>query len=189
MFNRPHLATIAFCGARRLWPGNLPSRRTILFGLGALPAIARAESLPSLEQRIFSAINFQRVEGDCEPLAWDQALCLTAREHSRRMIEAGFFGHVDPSRGDLTMRMDGAGIPWARCAENVFREKDFSDPVAIAVVEWMYSRGHRANILTAAFTRTGVGVATDDAGTFVATQQFLLPPRALEHRSQNRSQQ
>ncbi len=91
------------------------------------------------------------------------------------MLEGHFFSHEDPLRGDLASRLNAAGVIWARCAENVFRENGYTDPAAIAVVEWMYSTGHRNNLLTAAFQFTGVGVAMDPDGTFTATQQFVLP--------------
>ncbi len=152
-------------------------RRTALLALAGTPLVfATGNSLPGIEQRIFEGINFQRVAFGYDALEWDPVLCRTARVHSRRMLEAHFFSHVDPVYGDLAQRLNAAGIAWIRCGENVFKERDYTDPAAIAVVEWMYSEGHRANVLTAEFRSTGVGVAFDSDGTYVATQQFLVPP-------------
>lgn len=176
----------AFYGER--WPSRWRSlsRRGFLFGLAAIPLSGAEESLASMERRVFDAINFQRISAYLDPLSWDRDLNQTAREHSRRMIEANYFGHHDPEQGDLSARLDHAGVPWMRCAENVFRERDYTDPVALSIVEWMYSKGHRENILTPDFTLTGVGAATDGQGTFALTQQFVVPfPSRSQRRAKN----
>ncbi len=151
----------------------MASRRAFLWGLAGVPLLGGEESIASMEQRVFAAINFQRVCADAEPLVWRTALADAARAHSRRMLEARFFGHQDPQLGDLRARLDRAAIAWMNCGENVFREKDYTDLVAIAVVAWMYSPGHRKNLLSPAFTATGVGIATDGAGTVAVTQEFV----------------
>ena len=133
------------------------------------------ESFTAMEKRIFEAVNAQRANVQSPPLIWDDLLTRTAREHSRRMIEAGFFGHDDPQYGDLRARLTAAGVPWWMCAENVFREKNYSDPVSIAIVDWMHSEGHRRNLLSPEYTLSGVGVAAAEDGTMAMTQQFLTP--------------
>jgi len=156
------------------------SRRGVLLGLAGLPFSLSArfdskEPLASIEKRVFNAINFQRISGDAEPLLWSDTLTVTARAHSWRMLRGGFFGHEDPLYGNLAARLTAAGINYARSAENVFREKGYDDPVSLAVVEWMYSEGHRINLLTPEYIYTGVGVAESEDGTIVVTQQFLKP--------------
>ena len=142
------------------------TRRSLLFAVAALP-------LPPIERRVFEAINFQRVCKDAGPLAWDDRLAAAARNHSERMLAAGYFGHKDPEFGDIDQRLDRAGILWLRCGENVFSEKDYDDPVSIAVVAWMYSPGHRRNLLNPDFTVSGVGVATSPEGRVAITQNFI----------------
>jgi uncharacterized protein YkwD len=159
----------------------MESRRGFLLGLAALPLSLSAktisrEPLASIEQRVFQAINFQRISVNAEPLVWSDPLGQTARVHSARMLEGRFFGHDDPKYGDLSARLTAAGVGYWRCGENVFREKNYDDPVAIAIVQWMYSDGHRRNLLLPEYTHTGVGVAVDVDGTVAVTQQFLTPP-------------
>ena len=144
------------------------SRRSILFAAVGLP-------LPPIERRVFDAINFQRVCKDREPLIWDEELARAARQHSERMLTVGFFGHKDPQLGDVDERLNRAGVAWLHCGENVFREKDWDDPVSIAVVSWMYSPGHRRNILDPDYTMSGVGVATDQEERVAITQNFVRP--------------
>ncbi len=146
------------------------TRRNLLLAAAALPL-----PTPSLERRVFDAINFQRVCKDAEPLGWDDRLAAAARQHSERMLTVGFFSHNDPQLGDVGERITRASILWTHCGENIFREKDWEDPVPIAVVQWMYSPGHCRNILNPDFTLTGVGVFVDPEGRVAITQQFIRP--------------
>jgi uncharacterized protein YkwD len=166
----------------------MESRRGFLLTVAGLPLTLYArlvsaklvprEPLASIEQRVFKAINFQRVShvsSGAGPLVWSDRLAATSRMHSARMLEAGFFGHEDPKYGNLSARMAAAGVDYSRCGENVFREQNYDDPVSIAVVEWMYSEPHRENLLMPQYTLTGVGAAMDADGTVAVTQQFLTP--------------
>jgi uncharacterized protein YkwD len=161
----------------------MESRRGFLLTVAGLPLalhakIVASEPLTSIEQRVFRAINFQRAShgsSGAGPLVWSDRLAATSRMHSARMLEAGFFGHEDPKYGNLSARMAAAGLDYSFCGENVFREKNYDDPVSIAVVEWMYSEPHRENLLMPQYTLTGVGVAMDAEGTVAVTQQFLTP--------------
>jgi uncharacterized protein YkwD len=158
----------------------MESRRGFLLTVVGLPLslsakIVPREPLASIEQRVFKAINFQRVSVQAEPLVWSDPLALTSRMHSARMLEARFFGHEDPKFGNLSARLAAAGVDYSRSGENVFREKNYDDPVSIAVVEWMYSPPHRENLLSPEYRLTGVGAAMDADGTVAVTQQFLTP--------------
>jgi uncharacterized protein YkwD len=159
----------------------MESRRGFLLGLAGLPlslsaSIPTREPLASIEQKVFQAINFQRTSFDARSLLWSDVLALTSRAHSARMLSARFFGHEDPVYGGLSVRLAAAGVSYSLCGENVFSEKNYDDPVALAVVEWMYSEGHRRNLLMPEYTHTGVGVAIHPDGTVAVTQQFLTPP-------------
>ena len=161
----------------------MENRRGFLFTLAAFPLSLYAsrsgqsnqEPLASIELNIFKAINFQRVSAQARPLVWSDQLASTSRMHSGRMLQARFFGHEDPQYGNLSARLAAAGVDYKHCGENVFRERNYQDPVSIAVVTWMYSIPHRENLLTPDYTHTGVGVAMDAAGTVAVTQQFLTP--------------
>jgi uncharacterized protein YkwD len=163
------------------------SRRRFLFGIAAIPSLAfgqtPVDAIGSIERQVFHGINVQREGAGLEAVAWSDALSRTARQHSQRMLEAGFFGHEDPRWGDLPTRLTSAGVPWMRCGENVFRESRFPDAAALAVVAWMYSEGHRRNLLTPEFTLSGVGVALGPNETVAVTQQFMVP-RAGERERQ-----
>jgi uncharacterized protein YkwD len=144
------------------------TRRSFLLAAAALPT-------PSVERRVFEAINFQRVCKGSDPLAWDDRLAAAARKHCERMVALGFIGHQDPDFGYIGERLTRAGIAWLHCAENVFSEKNFDDPVAISVVSWMYSPGHRQSLLDPRYTISGVGLATGPGSRVYLTQNFIRP--------------
>jgi uncharacterized protein YkwD len=138
--------------------------------------ITAALNADALAGRIFDRINELRVLSGGRALAWSARLGECAREQSLRKDQFRFPGHNDPERGSVSERLQAAGIPWARCGENIFSERGYTDPVHFAVVSWWYSPGHKENLLSPEFTQTGVGVAEGSDGTFFVTQIFLLPP-------------
>ena len=138
--------------------------------VGAAPPDAPAPA--TLEGRIFAGINEQRRLQGLPPLAWSGDLARAALSHSQAMAARSFFSHDDPVLGGFADRLRAAGIACAACAENLFMARGYPDPVPIAVAGWMNSPGHRANILDARFTRTGIGVAQGPDGAVYITQIF-----------------
>lgn len=158
------------------------SRRYVLRLLagGAAGAVAASGQsggdLRVMERRIFDAVNRERRRRNVAELEWDARLAGEARRHSERMAAAGFRSHTDPVRGDLVPRLNANGIPWHECAENIFIERGYEgDPVPRAVRTWMESRGHRKNMLSPLYTRSGVGVEVSDDATLCVTQEFTRP--------------
>jgi uncharacterized protein YkwD len=149
------------------------------FGAGAGGVRASQDKRPAdlraLAQRIFEAINSQRLKHKLKPLAWDERLAEQARLHSARMAALDLLTHQDPERGAVANRLKKAGIGWRICAENVYEERGFDDPAEEAVQGWMKSRGHRDNILRPDVERTGVGVAARSNGALFFTQIFIRP--------------
>jgi uncharacterized protein YkwD len=98
------------------------------------------------------------------------------------MAHGAAFAHEDENgrfaAADLVHRDFG---PYGAVGENIMMERDASrafDAEAFArraVAGWMGSEGHRANILSRNFDRSGIGVAIN--GSYVyATQVFWGPP-------------
>jgi uncharacterized protein YkwD len=152
------------------------TRRVLLQFAGAAACSAAAlKPEEDFARRIFVRANELRVASGFEPLAWSDPLARCALGQSTRKDELRFPGHDDPERGPVSQRVTAAGIPWDRCGENLFSLRGFDDPVHFAIVFWWYSPGHRANMLSPDFTRTGVGVAQGQDETFFVTQIFLHP--------------
>ena len=106
-------------------------------------------------------------------LTADGRLREVAREHSETMLAGGFMGHESPDGSMPADRVRAAGIDFRLVGENVARSMRPLGAVHGVVDEWMASPGHRANILTPDFRRTGVGVAIADDDSIYVTQLFL----------------
>lgn len=97
-----------------------------------------------------------------------------ARRHSEKMVRLNFFSHETPGGLRLKDRAHAAGIPHFRVlAENIAYNQGFDDPGGFAVERWMRSPGHRANILSAEFQQSAVGVFVATDGTVYLTQEFI----------------
>jgi uncharacterized protein YkwD len=147
---------------------------------GRLPL--KGIDLGSLEYVIVAKINDERGSQGLPPLSVSPELARLARQYSRDMAERRYFAHVDPEGKRVGARVEeSCGIVWSDVGENIARNRGFADPAEVAVREWMKSRGHRENILSAKYRETGVGVWTAPDGTVYCTQIFLTrkpEPRA-----------
>lgn len=152
------------------------SRRALLLSVPVLPTFAKSTDL-DFARRIFTRINEIRTVNNAPELTWSDAIAARALEQSQRKAVLRFPGHDDPERGNVAERLHTAGIGWSRCAENLFMEKGWDDPVNYAVVCWWYSPGHQANLLNPDYTETGIGLAQGDDEAWFVTQIFLTPPQ------------
>lgn len=127
------------------------------------------------EMQLFRMLNAERRKHDLRPLRMSPVLNYLAREHARDMAAMQCLSHVGSD--DLTVegRVTRAGVDWQMVGENVARNRGYDAPEEKAVGDWMQSPGHRHNILNAAFTRTGLGVAVGEDGYFYYTQVFVQP--------------
>jgi uncharacterized protein YkwD len=151
------------------------TRRSFSAASLLLAASPKAQDLRAMEKRVFALANNQRWAMNVPALIWSDAVAAAAREHSTNMMTRGFFSHQDPERGDLAARLNAGGIRWMRCAENIFREWGYIEPVWTAIVEWMHSPGHKQNLMEAAFTHSGVGIAMSGREEYFMAQIFVVP--------------
>jgi uncharacterized protein YkwD len=115
---------------------------------------------------LFDRANDERRERGLDPLEWNEELAQLAREWSEEMSDTGEFRHRDIDL-DLIQDMDGlTGL-----GENIFTSTA-PVPAGRAHEGWMRSPGHRANLLSPAWDRVGVGVVCAEDGSVYATQNF-----------------
>jgi hypothetical protein len=78
------------------------------------------------------------------------------------MVAESFFAHESPDGGTLMERLHAAGWEpdgaWTAGENIAWGSGDRATPRAI-VAAWMNSKGHRENILRAAFAQIGLGIA------------------------------
>lgn len=128
------------------------------------------------ERLVYEQINERRVANGLEPLVWQSGLHAAAHNHSRDMRERDFFAHENPDGVSPATRIGRAGVDCLVTGENIVEmaRNNHEDRLAGDIVEaWMDSSGHRENLLSSTWTRTGVGVVADDEAVYV-TQTFCL---------------
>ncbi|MFQ5844702.1 MAG: CAP domain-containing protein [Planctomycetota bacterium] len=121
--------------------------------------------------QVLDLVNQERANAGLPALGWDDPAAQVAYDHGVDMDTRNFFAHQNPDGQEPWDRLTAAGIGWSAVGENIARGQP--DPVSV-MTAWMGSPGHRANILSAAFTRLGVGVHDAPGGPWW-TQLFYTP--------------
>lgn len=174
------LPASAASGARglcpRQWWDRLPVYRiSDLFGAGsersdaaAAPdgsgATDRADTPESsatvsdYAQQVTALVNAERAAYGLSPLTLNEALCVGAQRKAQDMHDQGYFSHTSPDYGSPFDMMRSLGITYQTAGENI--AMGYSSPAAV-VEAWMNSEGHRANILSSAYTAIGIGYVAD----------------------------
>ena len=121
---------------------------------------ARNLNIGAKEQEIVELTNQARWDnGMLPPLKQNTLLHTSSDCHSERMAVADFFAHCDLyTNKSPFVRMMDAGYNYNSAAENI--AAGFSDAwntMHNTQWGWMYSSGHRANILSTSYREIGVG--------------------------------
>lgn len=150
-----------------------------------VPGEKRAPDLESVVAQVFEGANRLRREAGVEALASSPELMRAAQAFAAFMAETDRYGHdVD---GNPTERAERAGYAPCIVAENLayqflstgFRTAELSQGLLDG---WMDSPGHRANLLEADVTETGVAIARSRATSRYYAVQVFGRPRTLETR-------
>ena len=142
-------------------------------------AIATAEAAGTgaaadVSGSIVNLTNAARARVRVAPLRANGQLMRAAQLHAEQMASLGRLAHVldgarYPSPQD---RLAAAGYRWIAYAENVASGQLTPQGVTDS---WMASAGHRANMLSAAYTELGTGYAVDANGLPYFVQVFGKP--------------
>ncbi len=170
--------------------------RTLGLGLSALiaaalltwsPSVTTAWNQGSAEATLWQLLNGARVNNGMAPLQQHSTLIGLARWRSSDMLAKDYFSHTIAGCGCLVYAYyDSNGLNYVWAGENIGWNSgldDSSSPVRVHE-RFMASPGHRANVLTAAFTHGGVGAAAADNTMFqgnvqntrMYTELFLQAP-------------
>ncbi|GEM_PF-880097 len=150
--------------------------------------LAPAQGATLTEQRMLEAVNAFRADYDRGPLALSEALSEAATEHAEDLARRGLLDHVGADGADLGARLIRVCYGYRVAAENL---ASGADTAAGAVVLWIGSPPHRANLLLEDVDEMGVGRADEVlSGGAVRTYWVLdlarkaewsaLPPEAEE---------
>ena len=145
------------------------------------PAVDAASMSPAA---VIEAANRDRANMGLMPLALNDRLSAAAREKAKDMIKHDYFAHTSPQGHDPWYWIRQAGYTYKAAGENLAINYDDAKEQERA---WMKSETHRANILNARYTETGVAVVEgkiDGETSLVTVQMFAQPAvAAAVHKS------
>lgn len=133
----------------------------------------RPISPSDIEKDVFHMINAERRKKGLSQLAWNDRAAKTARQHSKNMMQQGFFSHRGKDGSLVGTRATRLGVQWQGIGENLVYFRNYQDPAEFAVKSWMNSSGHKKNILAQNWIETGIGAVVADDGTYFLTQVFF----------------
>ena len=121
---------------------------------------------------VFELVNKERAARGLATFKYNTNLAYVARLKSQDMINKKYFSHTSPTYGSPFEMMEQFGLRFSAAGENIAYGQRTAAEVMNA---WMKSPGHRANMLSSAYTTIGVGVAKAANGTLYWTQMFMNP--------------
>ena len=126
-------------------------------------------SVNSMEKQVASLTNSKRKAAGLGSLTLDSQLSKLARMKAEDMAKKGYFSHTSPTYGSAFDMMKNYGVSYRTAGENIAKGQKTPEAVMNG---WMNSSGHRANILSSAYTHIGVGYAKDSKGNTYWVQIF-----------------
>lgn len=141
----------------------------------APPSPEKVSGQTEQETEIIGLENQERTRAGLKPLKFSPRLAVIARGHSYDMAMRRYLAHNSPEGVAPADRISGVGIDYQVVGENIYMD-DYADPREMpqrAMDGWSKSPEHHANIVSAQFTETGVGVARSADGNTYVTQDFV----------------
>ena len=137
--------------------------------------ISTGDSISEIETLIFNKINEERSKVGLPKLQNSSTAAKYAKEKSKDMATRNYFDHYSPEGHLVYNKMVKDGVKFTSWAENLgyISSSNGSNYIASALMNsWMNSPGHKANILSTAYSHVGIGVYKIN-GEIYATQEFL----------------
>lgn len=130
---------------------------------------------------LIDAHNKTREEHGKKPLSLDPALQRACEEHARDMANKKFMSHTGSDGSSPFKRMTRAGYNWSSAGENVaWNQQD----VASVMSTWMWSPGHRINILSGSYTNIGAACVYSTTGQPYWCVDFGTPSKGVQSMSE-----
>lgn len=115
----------------------------------------------SAAQAVLSRVNTARAQNGLSPLTLDSAMTRAANVRAAELAKR--FSHTRPNGTRGLTALAEAGVSYRAAGENIAAGQQTAQAVMAA---WMNSSGHRANILSAKYSRLGVGQAVIGGRTY-----------------------
>jgi uncharacterized protein YkwD len=152
--------------------------RAIVGGPMPQPTVQTADQGPQLSndeiaKQLFEAVNKQRIANGVRPLEMSPELAKSAQEHSDKMLSGNFLSTRGADEPSVITRITSSGVRTRKLGEDVVRIKTRPEHLAEETVSfWMGAAADRKNLLSTAFTKTGIGVAGADADDYYISEDF-----------------
>lgn len=127
----------------------------------------------NIEMQVVTLVNEQRQLAGLAPLSYSQEVSDIAYIKAKDMADNNYFAHNSPTHGSVADMFEKRKINYRALGENIAQGHTTPELVVDA---WMNSSGHKANILSAAYTEIGIGVYKDSKGIITWVQMFLKRP-------------
>lgn len=127
-------------------------------------------------QNVFAFTNIERVNLKQTPLKSNPVLDTIASERNNDMFTHQYFEHVSSTGHSASVVAEDIGYEYISIGENIAMGNFESDEALVQA--WMNSPGHKANILSDAYTELGVAVKKGEFEgntVWIATQIFGRP--------------
>ena len=133
-----------------------------------------ARSIATIVDTLFMLTNRERTRANLTPLRRSAELSRAAELQAEQMAAAEKLAHEVPGSRypTLASRLKLVGYAYRSSGENV--AEGYTSGAAL-MASWMTSPPHRANILSAKYTETGVGMARSNSGRVYSVQVFGRP--------------
>ncbi len=141
----------------------------------------QGRSLAESRALALQLVNRDRRLNGLKPLVEDPVLAEAAQRHAQDMLDRNFYDHVTPEGKTPSDRFAALGGKGG-AGENIMKMEGAAGVVLnFKLIEenqkgWMYSPGHRENLLLPDYTRFGYGIVVDSLwGRVYAVQNFSPP--------------
>jgi hypothetical protein len=135
-------------------------------------------SVPDIRNFALDLVNRDRTINNLKPVREDTLLSQAAQGHAEDMLTRKYFDHTSPEgKRPRDRYLAVGGNRRVGVGENIVQGHKQGLGLTYGEAEkfqrgWMYSNGHRANLLTAEYTKFGYGIATGADGRIYAVQMF-----------------
>ncbi len=130
--------------------------------------VTDAKVRDDLEDKMLTLVNAERMKRGLRALIADPTLVPVARKHSIDMFKRGYFSHQTPEGVTPAQRVKKAGLRYLVMGENLA----LGQTLGICHRGLMNSPGHKANILSTAYGRVGIGIVDGGVHGLMVTQEF-----------------
>jgi uncharacterized protein YkwD len=140
--------------------------------------LGKERALPELQRYALQLVNRDRQLNGLSTLTEDPLLSLAAQRHAEDMLTRQFYAHVNPDGQNPSDRFQAVGGQQG-AGENISQWKGGRyTHASFGLVEelqkgWMYSDGHRQNLLTPDYKTFGYGVVTARNGQEIYAVQLF----------------